>query len=110
VSYEKQKRIASFGISVSVCIYRKHPASSSITLTVALSRYQWMATVTFKVTTLPLLRKKSEVTSTTTSKKVMSNFALQTTTTFVKKGSMIFFCPVVLNHLIFLNKHNNLLF
>jgi len=33
-------------------------------------------------------------------KKSSENFALQTTTTFVKKGSMIFFCRVVLNQLI----------
>jgi len=37
------------------------------------------------------LRKKSEVTATTASKKVVSNFALQTITTFVKKSFDDFF-------------------
>jgi len=48
-----------------------------------------LATVTFKVTTLPLplLKKKKERSYRYNYfKKVMSNFALQTATTIVKKG------------------------
>jgi len=71
---------------------------------------QWWATVTFYVTTLPLplIKKK---------KQVVSNFALQTTTTFVKKRFNDFFCQVVLIIRFYESinirpesKHNNLIF
>jgi len=67
------------------------------------SSFQWWTTVTFKVTTLPLpllKNKRAKLPLQLLQKQVVSNFALQTTTTFVKKGSMIFFSRVVLNHLI----------
>jgi len=71
---------------------KKHEAKCSLLIARHLlvsSSSQWWATVTFKVTTLPLplLKEKREKLPLQLLQKriIVSNFALQTTTTFVKK-------------------------